>query len=179
MILDYLDKSLIKPLDELTETRRDFPWFFIKDSVGYGKKSFPVFTHLIYEKDRKVNSTPELFDYVLNILNTICNKHNIEYKFIGLFPRDLSSVPVKYEGSEILKASVRFSYDRYVCGRHDSYSLNRGNDDNKEETSENKSSGATFVPAKHGSGVGYRRIEDRNNPNSPIYYDKDFTRPVP
>jgi hypothetical protein len=82
MILDYLDKSFIKPLDELTETRRDFPWFFIKDSIGYGKKSFPVFTHLIYEKDRKINSTPELFDYVLNILNTICNKHNIEYKFI-------------------------------------------------------------------------------------------------
>jgi len=79
MILDYLDKSLIKPLDELTETRRDFPWFFIKDSVGYGKKSFPVFTHLIYEKDRKVNSTPELFDYVLNILNTICNKHYTRY----------------------------------------------------------------------------------------------------
>ena len=82
MILDYLDKNLIKPLDELTETRRDFPWFFIKDSVGIDGKSFPVFTHLIYEKERELNSTPELFNYVFDILKSIFNKHNIEYEFI-------------------------------------------------------------------------------------------------
>jgi hypothetical protein len=145
---------------------------FIANGSGHKQSAEDYFYRMEYPEDYKANETKIIKfdrDYA----------ENIEYKFIGLFPRDLSSVPVKYEGSEILKASVRFSYDRYVCGRHDSYSLNRGNDDNKEETSENKSSGATFVPAKHGSGVGYRRIEDRNNPNSPIYYDKDFTRPVP
>tara|TARA_S200000501_G_scaffold171434_1_gene161539 strand:- start:2010 stop:2849 length:840 start_codon:yes stop_codon:yes gene_type:complete len=40
----------------------------------------------------------------------------LEYKFIGLFPLSLNSTRVSYQGSQVLKASVAFSYDRYICG---------------------------------------------------------------
>ena len=51
--------------------------------------------------------------------------NEIEYKFIGLFPIDLSSTQVTYEGSQILKASATFSFDRYLMGKYDSFSVNR------------------------------------------------------
>lgn len=41
----------------------------------------------------------------------------LEYNFFGLFPIALDSVNVSYQGSEILKATVTFNYERYVCGR--------------------------------------------------------------
>lgn len=52
--------------------------------------------------------------------------NEIEYNFFGLFPIDLSSTPVKYEGSDVLKATATFSFDRYVSGKVDSYSEYRG-----------------------------------------------------
>ena len=35
---------------------------------------------------------------------------------MGLFPISLNSTRVSYQGSTVLKASVAFSYDRYICG---------------------------------------------------------------
>jgi len=43
-------------------------------------------------------------------------KQFLEYRFIGLFPLSLNSVRVSYQGSQILKASASFSFDRYICG---------------------------------------------------------------
>jgi len=40
----------------------------------------------------------------------------LEYKFIGLFPLSLNSTRVSYQGSQVLKASAAFSFDRYICG---------------------------------------------------------------
>ena len=61
-------------------------------------------------------------------------KNNIEYTFYGMFPIDLSSTTVKYENSDVLKATATFSFDRYISGRFDSYSVHRGTDNNKKET---------------------------------------------
>ena len=44
----------------------------------------------------------------------------LEYRFIGLFPISLNSVRVSYRGSQILKATASFSFDRYVCGESSS-----------------------------------------------------------
>ncbi len=55
----------------------------------------------------------------------------LEYKFIGLFPIDLTSTPVRYEQSEVLKATVTFSFDRYLMGKYDSFSVARGREGNK------------------------------------------------
>jgi len=112
-------------------------------------------------------------------------KNSIEYTFIGMFPIALNSIPVNYGTSEILKASATFNFDRYVTGRSDSFSEYNGISNNIDfkfpniNFSSDGLSASKFVPAKHGSGVGYRRIEDRLNPNSPIYYDSEFTRRVP
>jgi hypothetical protein len=48
-----------------------------------------------------------------------------------MFPIDLSSTTVKYDSSEVLKATATFSFDRYIAGKFDSYSVNRGTDNNK------------------------------------------------
>ena len=55
----------------------------------------------------------------------------IEYKFIGLFPIDLSSTQVRYEESQVLKATATFSFDRYLMGKYDSYSVSRGSSGNR------------------------------------------------
>ena len=49
-----------------------------------------------------------------------------EYKFIGLFPINLSSTRVQYENSTVLKATCAFSYDRYIAGGTTSLERDRG-----------------------------------------------------
>ena len=51
----------------------------------------------------------------------------LEYRFIGLFPLSLNSVRVSYGGSQVLKASAAFSFDRYICGETDSLARSLGN----------------------------------------------------
>ena len=48
----------------------------------------------------------------------------LEYRFIGLFPLSLQSTRVSYQGSNILKANVTFSFDRYICGESTSLARN-------------------------------------------------------
>ena len=63
------------------------------------------------------------------------HKRFLEYRFIGLFPLSINSVRVNYQGSQILKATVTFSYDRYVCGESSSLARQLGklfnNDDSR------------------------------------------------
>ena len=50
----------------------------------------------------------------------------LEYNFIGLFPINLSSIPVSYESSQILKVSASFNYERYIPGKITSKSKKTG-----------------------------------------------------
>ena len=54
--------------------------------------------------------------------------HNrfLEYRFIGLFPLSINSVKVSYQGSQVLKATCTFSFDRYVCGESSSLARSLG-----------------------------------------------------
>jgi len=52
-------------------------------------------------------------------------KRYIEYRFFGLFPISLNAVPVSYEGSQVLKATATFHFDRYYSGQ--SRSINERN----------------------------------------------------
>jgi len=56
----------------------------------------------------------------------------IEYRFIGLFPLALNSTRVSYNNSQVLKASVSFSFDRYVCGESSSLARALGLDLNNQ-----------------------------------------------
>ena len=53
-------------------------------------------------------------------------KQFLEYRFIGLFPLALNSTRVSYNGSQVLKASASFSFDRYVCGESTSLARDLG-----------------------------------------------------
>ena len=42
------------------------------------------------------------------------NHQSLEYKFVRSFPRSITSMPVNYDSSSLLKCSVQMSYVRYV-----------------------------------------------------------------
>ena len=80
-------------------------------------------------------------------------KRYIEYRFIGLFPISLNATTVSYEGSQILKATASFNYERYIAG--ESYSINyaRGDDSNKEGRTKGNPGGAADFANPNDSGV--------------------------
>ena len=41
-------------------------------------------------------------------------KRTLRYRFVNVFPKSMSSVPVSYGTADILKVSVSFNYDRYI-----------------------------------------------------------------
>lgn len=58
----------------------------------------------------------------------------VEYRFIGLWPYALSQPAISYDGSEILKISATFKFDRYIAGRSLSINTFSGNDNNQIAT---------------------------------------------
>ena len=81
-------------------------------------------------------------------------KRYIEYRFIGLFPISLNATTVSYEGSQILKATASFNYERYIAGQ--SYSINyaTGTDSNKEgATTGNPGGAAEYSNSNLDSGI--------------------------
>jgi hypothetical protein len=58
-------------------------------------------------------------------------RNEIEYNFFGMFPLSLNSSYVSYEGSQILKATASFNYDRYVAGKNFSFNIFSGNSNNR------------------------------------------------
>ena len=48
-----------------------------------------------------------------------------------MFPIALNSTPVSYAGSDILRATVSFNYDRYVAGKVSSLDYARKSDNNR------------------------------------------------
>lgn len=48
-------------------------------------------------------------------------RREIEYNFRGLFPLNISSIPVSYATSDAMKVSVSFQYDRYIAGKTNSF----------------------------------------------------------
>ena len=48
-------------------------------------------------------------------------RREIVYNFRGLFPLNISSIPVSYMSSDTLKVSASFQYDRYIAGATNSF----------------------------------------------------------
>ena len=93
-----------------------------EDQAGDG-----YYIRMMYPEEYKSNQTKIIkFDRDYNA--------QIEYTFYGLFPRGLNDISVSYEQTDILRASVTFSIDRYICGRNSSFSLYRGNSGNRRLT---------------------------------------------
>lgn len=58
-------------------------------------------------------------------------RNELEYKFIGMFPINLSSTPISYGTSDILKVNVSFEYERYIAGKSTSISEKSGTSNNR------------------------------------------------
>ena len=55
----------------------------------------------------------------------------MQYSFIGLFPKDLSSTQLRYgPNSELTRISCSFAYDRYIAGSVNSYASIQKQDNN-------------------------------------------------
>jgi len=57
-------------------------------------------------------------------------RREVEYNFIGLFPINLSSLPVSYDSSNVLKVSIAFNYERYIPGKITSQAKKSGSSNN-------------------------------------------------
>lgn len=111
-------------------------------SAPVSQASQAYFIRMQYPEYYKSNSTKIVkFDRDYNA--------EIEYNFIGLFPSSISSLPVSYTSSDILKVSATFQYDRYIAGRSQSLPIYLNFDNNKQSNQTQK----TLVPIRGSSGV--------------------------
>lgn len=79
---------------------------------------------LNYPADYKSNST-KITKFEIDYQRTL------EYNFIGMFPKDLSSTQLRYgPNSELTRISCAFTYDRYIAGSVDSYNTASGRGNN-------------------------------------------------
>ena len=78
----------------------------------------------------------------------------IEYRFFGLFPVSLNSTTVSYEGSNVLKATASFNYDRYISGKSYSYDKFRGEENNKTNPKNQGNAGSNSVFGSNGISFG-------------------------
>ena len=51
------------------------------------------------------------------------NSAQLEYEFVRSYPRSITSMPVTYDGSSLLKCSVQMTYMRYVVDHLEQYLL--------------------------------------------------------
>lgn len=66
-----------------------------------------------YPSDYKVPLYITKFERDLGVKGARSNK--IVYSFFNAFPISINSMPVSYDSSQLLKCTVSFTYDRYVC----------------------------------------------------------------
>ena len=80
---------------------------------------------------------------------------SVEYNFLNCFPVSVSSMPVAYDGNQVLECQVTFAYDRYYFGKISS--LDRRN--------YNKN----YANVSSGTAVGNTGKDDRK----PVIYKED------
>ncbi len=83
---------------------------FIASGSGVGKEQKAYYNRMRYPDEYKI-STMRIMKF---------NKdhfRNVEYTFLNAFPVNVSSMPVSYDGANVLELQVTFAYDRYFFGK--------------------------------------------------------------
>jgi len=83
---------------------------FIASGSGVSKDQKAYYNRMRYPDEYKV-STMRIQKF---------NKdhfRNVEYTFLNAFPVNVSSMPVSYDGANVLELQVTFAYDRYYFGK--------------------------------------------------------------
>ena len=125
----FMDMSLEFYVDSDYRTIKFFEhWIeFMSSGSGEDQSQDGYYFRMVYPDDYKTSQTKIIkFDKDYN--------SELEYTFYGLFPKQLNDISVSYDQSDTLKATCSFTYDRYICGKNTSFSLYRGNSNNKKET---------------------------------------------
>ena len=112
---------------------RNFTQIQLEFYVDNEYKSMKFLEHWMeYITGANTNLTSDAYHFTLNYPETYKSNETkivkferdynrfLEYRFIGLFPLALNSTRVSYQGSQVLKASASFSFDRYICGESSS-----------------------------------------------------------
>lgn len=82
-----------------------------------------TFHRMTYPNSYKTNITILKFE---KDISSKSRKYSLGYEFVGAFPINLTSIPVSYEQSDLLKVNVSFAYQRYVIKREFSPYSSRG-----------------------------------------------------
>ena len=99
---------------------------FVANGSGEDQSRNNYYFRMEYPDDYKTYQTKIIkFDRDYN--------EEMQYNFYGMFPKAVNPTPVKYEGSEVLKASAIFTFDRYSAGKYSSYDRYRGRYNNIKE----------------------------------------------
>ena len=128
----YVDKEykLLKLFEHYIE--------FISGGSRYDQTRTDYFFNMEYPDDYKMYQTKLLkFDRDY--------KEEMVYTFFGMYPYQMTNIPIKYEGSEILKLSVNFHIDRYAAGKFSSYDKYRGRYNDLKENKPKPEGTATEV----------------------------------
>ncbi len=80
-------------------------------------------------------------------------RRDIEYTFIGMFPKSISAIPVSYGSSDVLKVAATFDYDRYIAGRASSVDYFRGDQENNLASKTERVPVEGRIPQRGDSGV--------------------------
>ena len=105
---------------------------------GAGKDpSFPEFSYRMQYPDEYKSNSTKIIKFDRNY------GRELEYNFIGLFPINMSSIPISYDASNILKVSVAFNYERYIPGKITSKSKVDGTSNNVGSDSQSSSATTT------------------------------------
>jgi len=107
-------------------------------SNGFRRFNYPK-----YYKNSQVFIKKFERDYLLG------GKESINYQFINAFPKSVTSIPVSYGPSDLLKITVTMNYDRYVYGKETSLAPRSTEQQNELEA----------------ALVADRIVEQQNNPN--------------
>ncbi len=89
--------------------------------------------------------------------DAILSQTYLNYKFINAYPISINSMPVSYEGSQVLKCTVSFSYQRYTV---------------KLET------GVTLVPSPSSTSTPTNSQQPPANPQQPTAQQSAPPRPT-
>lgn len=60
------------------------------------------------------------------------NNYVLQYDFINVFPKSITTIPVSYGPAELMKVSVSFNYDRYIQKRNKKSAVSSLEEFNKE-----------------------------------------------
>lgn len=124
--------------------RMNYPKNYIADSLSISK----------FERDFDMGN--EEGSRILNNPSIKSSGSSLTYRFVNAYPTSITSMPVSYDSSQLLKCTVSFTYSRYVIGF--------------QETEEKKQN----EPAAPPTAAGNPKLPTRPSPSTTPNYSGAF-----